>query len=73
MSEWRNIATAPRDGREVIVAAREHAGDGPYHELPYRLRFLKGRWCYARTGATVFWWHEPKRWREDDLIESAAA
>lgn len=76
MSDWQPIATAPRDGRTIRVAVK--GGDGlgfPFHELPFRVRYLDGRWCYARKNQPVFEWHQPVRWREDDAaeVESLAA
>lgn len=61
------MATAPRDGTPILVRV-----DGPdglgwmTHELPYRLFFAKGRWCYERSSGPVFAWHQPRSWRPCD-------
>jgi len=66
MQEWLPISTAPRDGRPITVAVKGRCdlGTGDFHELPYLVRFLKGRWVYATNNAPVFPWQEPRRWRQ---------
>ena len=44
-------------------------------DVLHTLHWIAGRWCYARKGQPVFAWHEPKRWRDDEVetVERLAA
>lgn len=73
MKNWLPVQTAPRDGRPIIIAVlgRCELGTSNFHELQYPVRWLNGRWVYARNNSPVFDWHKPMRWREGEMAVAA--
>ena len=62
--------TAPKDGSKIRVlclSGQSRRFSVPHlREIPYRIVWHEGRWCYARHKTPVFEWHQPKFWRLAD-------
>lgn len=70
--EWLAMAEAPRDGTPIIIAVNGGTIRGfLFHELPYPVRFVNGRWCYARWDTPLFEWHRPRAWRPWQAVNDA--